>query len=118
MTYEALEALLLSKTGSGKSFPFGDDAAVFKVAGKMFALIAVKEEPLRITLKADPAEALAYRDAFPCIKPGYHMNKRHWNTITLDECLDDSLLEEMIDTSYKLVVATLPKRERQQLETD
>lgn len=112
MTYEDLGKLLLSRTGATLDYPFGPDAAVFKVAGKMFALIAESDEPLRISLKSDPAEADFFRSIYDAVKPGYHLNKRHWNTITLDGTVPDSLLSKMIDSSYALVVRGLTKAER------
>ncbi|OGU16383.1 MAG: MmcQ-like protein [Geobacteraceae bacterium GWC2_53_11] len=115
MTYSELENLLLSRRGAALDYPFGPDAAVFKVAGKMFALVAGRDEPLRISLKCDPAEADFFRSIYIAIKPGYHLNKRHWNTITLDGSVPDSLLHKMIDSSYALVVKGLTKAGREQL---
>jgi len=76
---------------------------VFKVRGKMFALITVQDTPLRINLKCDPELALHLRAAYPAVQPGYHMNKKHWNTITLDGSLPDTEILTMIDDSYDLV---------------
>lgn len=116
MIYNDLEQLLLSYAGAALDYPFGPDAAVFKVAGKMFALVAWDEDPLRITLKCDPNEADFFRRMYDAVKPGYYMNKNHWNTITLDGSVPESLFRKMIDSSYALVVKGLPKIERERLK--
>jgi len=115
MEYEMLEGLLLGKKGTTLEYPFGPEAAVFKVAGKMFALLAFEENPMRITLKCDPAEADELRSRFSAIQPGYYMNKNHWNTVTLDGSVPQELLLAMIDSSYRLVVKGLRKAEREAL---
>jgi predicted DNA-binding protein (MmcQ/YjbR family) len=115
MTYEALAALLLSCKGAAEDYPFGPEAAVFKVAGKMFALVALAETPLRLTLKCDPVEADFLRSIYGAIRPGYHMNKQHWNTITLDGSVPHELLLKMIGSSHALVVRGLRRAERESL---
>lgn len=115
MELKKLETILLSKAGAVKEFPFGDDAMVFKVMGKMFALIAWKENPMRITLKSLPEDAIGYRELYECVKEGYYMNKKHWNTITLDGGMKDDVLFSMIDESYDLVVSKLTKKEKEAL---
>ena len=115
MDYETLEQSLLSPKGSSKEFPFGPEAAVFKVAGKMFALVAWTCEPLRVTLKSEPEEADFLRQRYSSIVPGYYMNKKHWNTITLDGSIPDELLLDLIMTSYTLVVKGLTKAERRNI---
>jgi predicted DNA-binding protein (MmcQ/YjbR family) len=115
MTFEMLEKLLLASRGASVDYPFGPEAAVFKVAGKMFAIVAWKVDPLEISLKCDPAEADYLRSTFAAIRPGYHLNKNHWNTVTLDGSVPDSLLHKMIDASYALVVKGLTKAERAKL---
>lgn len=85
MEYQRLERYLLAEPGAVKEFPFGPEAAVFKVVGKMFALVPWQDDPLSITLKCDPDEAIALRVRYDAIIPGYHMNKEHWNTVTLDQ---------------------------------
>ena len=112
MTLEELEKLLISKNGSTKEFPFGDEAMVFKVMNKMFALVAWQEKPLRITLKSLPQDAIGYREIYECVKEGYYMNKKHWNTIAIDGTMNDEILRDMINESYNLVVAKLTKKER------
>lgn len=107
--------LLGAKTGSSSSYPFGPGALVFKVANKMFALLADDETPLTINLKCDPDEALALRAAYKGITGAYHMNKKHWNSVVLDGSLPDDLVREMIEHSYELVVASLPKATREKI---
>ena len=116
MVYKTVEAYLLSKKGAFKDFPFGPGAAVFKVAGKMFALVAWQDKPLRMTLKCDPDDAYALRSMFDTVEPAYHMNKEHWNTITFDGTVPKGVLLQMIDDSYGLVVKGLRKADRVKLE--
>ena len=116
MEFESLREYNLNKKGSYEEFPFGPSVMVFKVMGKMFALIAWQEEPLNITLKCDPELALHLREVYEAVRPGYYMNKRHWNTITLDSTLPDKELFKMIDDSYDLVVKNLRKADRQKLQ--
>ncbi len=115
MNLQELEKILLSKNQAKKEFPFGDDVMVFKVMNKMFALLIWDEKPLRLNLKCDPIDALAYREIYPCVTAGYHMNKKHWNTIVLDSSMEDRFLIDMIDDSYNLVVSKLTKKEQVQL---
>ena len=112
MTFETLKATLLGKPGAVEDFPFDPVTLVLKVSGKMFALIILDEDPMRMNLKCDPLKAEFLREAFPSITPGYHMNKRHWNTVRLDGSLPDDLLRAMIDDSYELVVRGLPRSRR------
>jgi predicted DNA-binding protein (MmcQ/YjbR family) len=107
-----LQAACLGLRAAYEDFPFGDEVSVFKVAGKMFALCALQDDPLQLSLKCDPGLAVALRDAHAAITAGYHLNKRHWNTITLDGSLTDDFLLEMLEDSYELVVASLPKIRR------
>jgi predicted DNA-binding protein (MmcQ/YjbR family) len=116
MELETLRAYLLEKKGATEERPFGPEALVFKVVGKMFALVAWEESPLRITLKCDPDNALALRDQYEAVQPGYYANKRHWNTITLDGSVPNDEILGMIDDSYDLVVKGLKKAVRQELE--
>jgi len=105
----------VGQPGSGEEFPFGPEHSVFKVAGKMFALSALEREPLEVSVKCEPELAAQLRNTYPAIRPGYHLNKRHWNTITLDGSLPDQFVRELIEDSYALVVSALPKRVREQL---
>jgi predicted DNA-binding protein (MmcQ/YjbR family) len=101
--------------GSVEDAPFGDEVAVFKVGGKMFALVMLAGEPGSVNLKCDPDRALELRARHDAIRPGYHMNKRHWNTVDLDGTVADEDLREMIDHSYDLVVGSLPRGQREAL---
>ncbi len=111
MTLNYLKHLLLGMAGATEEYPFGPEVMVFK-ARKMFALVSWQDQPLRITLKCDPAEALALRDEYEAIQPGYHMNKAQWNTITLDGTISHQLLTDMIAASHELVLNGLSKKER------
>ncbi|MEM8862395.1 MAG: MmcQ/YjbR family DNA-binding protein [Chloroflexota bacterium] len=115
MNYEELEKILLEKPGAWLDYPFGEGAAVFKVGSKMFALARWNEDPLEINLKCDPDDAIVLREMFSAVKPGYHMNKRHWNTVTLDETVPEHMFLEMIEISYKLVFKSLKKAEREEI---
>jgi predicted DNA-binding protein (MmcQ/YjbR family) len=101
--------------GAVEDYPFGDDVAVVKVGGKMFAIVMLTGDPGTVTLKCDPDWALELRVQHHAVRPGYHTNKRHWNTIDLDGTVDDDDLREMVDHSYELVLARLPRRERERL---
>lgn len=112
MKPDELRAACLALPGTCEDFPFGDAVSVFKVAGKMFALCRLQRIPLQLSVKCEPEMALALRSAYSAIRPGYHLNKRHWNTITLDGSLPDNLVLEMLEDSYGLVVDSLPKKRR------
>jgi len=98
--------------GAIEDYPFGESVAVFKVAGRMFALVPLEGTPASVNLKCDPDLALELRARYPSVRPGYHANKRHWNTVELDGSVDDSELHWMIGHSYELVVANLPQAVR------
>lgn len=104
----------LSKPGAEETAPFGPDALVYKVGGKMFALTVPDDFPPRINLKCDPERSVILREEFGAITPGYHMNKLYWNTVVLDGSVPGGLVRELIDHSYELVVKSLPKGKRQQ----
>lgn len=107
----------LSRPETTEDFPFGPEVAVYRVRGKMFALYSEEKSGLgSVNLKCDPAQALALRDIFPAVTAGYHMNKKHWNTVLLDGSIPRGELERLVDHSYALVVKKLPKAERQFLE--
>ena len=99
----------LSKPGAEETMPFGPDTLVYKVGGKMFALSSPDDFPATLNLKCDPERSLALQDQYAAIIPGYHMNKRHWITLTLDGSVPAPLVRELIDHSYALVAAALPK---------
>jgi predicted DNA-binding protein (MmcQ/YjbR family) len=110
-----LRTWCLQQPGATEDFPFGPAPSVFRVAGKMFALSALDRTPLEVSVKCEPELAVGLRESYPAIRPGYHLNKRHWNTITLDGGLPDQLVRDLIEDSYELVVSALPRRTREQL---
>ncbi len=112
MNFETLRSYLLQKPGASEDFPFDAVTLVIKVGGKMFALTDITEEPLRLNLKCEPLKAEFLRKHYPAVLPGYHMNKRHWNTVVLDGSIAEAALWSMIDESYDLVVKGLPKTRR------
>ncbi|GGV60387.1 MULTISPECIES: MmcQ/YjbR family DNA-binding protein [Streptomyces] len=117
MTPKTLRDLCLSFDAAVEEFPFGPELSVFKVLGKMFALTALDARPLTVNLKCDPEEAVRLRATHPgLIVPGWHMNKRHWNTVTVDGSLPDRLVRELVEDSYDLVVAGLPRAQRLRLD--
>jgi predicted DNA-binding protein (MmcQ/YjbR family) len=101
--------------GAVEDYPFGDEVAVFKVGGKVFALVLLTGDPGSVTLKCDPAWALELRAMYEAVRPGYHTNKRHWNTVELDGSVGNVELRDMIEDSYELVVGSLPRAERTRL---
>ena len=107
---------VLSFAGAEETFPFGPETSVFKVGGKMFALTQLGAQSLRVSLKCEPELAVALREAHPAVLPGYHLNKRHWNTVIIDGSLPKQMVEEMIEDSYDLVVSKLPASRRSGLE--
>ena len=109
---EAIEHCL-AKAAVEETTPFGPEVLVYKVVGKMFALTNPTDFPPRMNLKCDPDRSVELREEYESIIPGYHMNKKHWNTITLDDSVPSKLVRELIDHSYELVVASLPKSKRQ-----
>ncbi len=115
MNLDALKAYLLTHQGAGEEFPFGPERLVYKVAGKIFALVVWQERPLTISLKCEPGKAQLWRDVYPAVRPGYHLNKTHWNTLILDGSIPDDEVREMIDDSYDLVVAGLTRAQRARL---
>jgi predicted DNA-binding protein (MmcQ/YjbR family) len=115
MNPAALRDHLLSYAGAEETFPFGSETSVFKVAGKMFALSRLGAESLRVSLKCEPRLAEALRAAHPAVKPGYHLNKRHWNTVIVDGSLPEQMIKNLIEDSYDLVVSGLPASRRRAL---
>lgn len=111
MNIEEYHNYCLSKAGVTEEFPFDEETLVFKVMGKMFALTDV-DHFVSINLKCDPERAIELREIYSGILPGYHMSKKHWNTVMIDGSVDDQLLIELIDHSYNLVVAGLPKKDQ------
>ncbi|WP_371592816.1 MmcQ/YjbR family DNA-binding protein [Streptomyces virginiae] len=115
MTPEQLRAFCLGFNAAVEEFPFTPETSVFKVLGKVFALSALDGEPLKVNLKCDPELAVRLREEHEAIVPGYHMNKRHWNTVTV-RAVPDTMLRELVEDSYDLVVAGLPRAERLKLD--
>jgi predicted DNA-binding protein (MmcQ/YjbR family) len=115
MRPDALRTYCLSFPGSLETFPFGPETSVFKVAGKMFALSQLARPPLRISLKCEPELAEQLRAAYSEVLPGYHLNKRHWNTVVIDGSLPEQVIRDMIEDSYDLVVSQLPESRRRAL---
>jgi predicted DNA-binding protein (MmcQ/YjbR family) len=115
MNLKELQAYLLRKKGATEETPFGPEALVYKVMGKMFALVAWDADPLTISLKCEPGQALFLRDVYTAVRPGYHLNKTHWNTVTLDGSIPQAEVLGMINDSYDLVVKTLTRAQREML---
>ncbi|MCX5140166.1 MmcQ/YjbR family DNA-binding protein [Streptomyces sp. NBC_00338] len=115
MNPEELKAFCLEFNASAEEFPFGPETSVFKVLGKVFALTALDGQPLTVNLKCDPDAAVRLREEYEAVVPGWHMNKRHWNTVTVSG-VPDARLRELIEDSYDLVVAGLPRAERLRLD--
>jgi predicted DNA-binding protein (MmcQ/YjbR family) len=105
----------LSFTGAEETFPFGPETSVFKVGGKMFALSQLVADSLRVSLKCEPQLAEELREAHAAVIPGYHLNKRHWNTVIIDGSLPNATVRDMIEDSYDLVVSKLPRASRRAL---
>ncbi|WP_369201835.1 MmcQ/YjbR family DNA-binding protein [Streptomyces sp. PU-14G] len=117
MTPEELRACCLRQNGAWEDFPFpaNPGLSTFKVNGRIFAFSSLDEAPLSVSLKCEPEIALRLRATYPAVRPGWHLNKRHWNTVTLDGSLPDRAVREMVEDSWDLVVAGLPRWERLRL---
>ena len=115
MDGKALRRLCLGFAGAEETFPFSPGTSVFKVAGKMFALSRLTGDPLSVSLKCEPLLAEELRAAHPAIIPGYHLNKRHWNTVRIDGSLPDRMIADLVEDSYDLVVSKLPRARRRAL---
>jgi predicted DNA-binding protein (MmcQ/YjbR family) len=111
-----LRAWCLEQNGAFEDFPFTAEHSVFKVAGKMFAISALQRTPLEVGVKCEPELAVQLRNTYEAIRPGWHLNKRHWNSITLDGTLEDAFVRDLIEDSYDLVVSGLPKRTQAELD--
>jgi len=114
MNIEELRDYCLQKPGASEDLPFGDQTLVFKIGGKIFLLVGL-ERGDRFNAKCDPEWAIELREQHHEIVPGFHMNKKHWNTVAMDGGLKFSFLKELIDHSYNLVLASLPKKQREEL---
>lgn len=116
MNFEELREYCLLKKGVEEGFPFDDNTLVFKVAGKLFLLSGLDSNPVQFNVKCDPAKAVELREKYSCVLPGYHMNKTHWNTVICDGTAPKKTIFEWIDHSYALVLASVPKKTRQDLD--
>ena len=112
MRFDRVRDYLMNLPGAVEDFPFGPEHMVFRVGGKIFAILAYEEMPARVNLKCEPYRALELRESFASVIPGYHMNKKHWNTVILDGELAVRQLEELMDHSYQLIVSSLSKGDR------
>ena len=112
MDIETLREYCLAKRAVSEGFPFGETTLVFKVKGKMFLLVNLEDPVLQFNVKCDPEQAIEWREKFPAVRPGYHMNKRLWNTVTMDGSIPVRFLRQMIDDSYRLVVRSLSKKDQ------
>ena|SRR5258706_9925748 len=113
MNIETLREYCLSKKSVTEGFPFGEATLVFKVVNKIFLIVPLNTDQLQFNAKCDPIKAIELREQYVAIQPGYHQNKKHWNTVTADGSLSTALLKEMIDDSYNLIIQSLPKKTRQ-----
>jgi len=112
MNIESLREYCLKKKAAEETFPFGDSTIVFKVKGKIFLLAGLDESPLQFNIKSDPDKIDDLREQYEDVLPGYHMNKKHWNTIIVTGSIPEKVLKEMIDESYRLVVKSLPQKDK------
>ena len=111
-----LRKLCLEFPGAFEDFPFGPETSVFKVEGKLFALSALRSSPLKVSLKCEPELAEQLRASFPdAIVPGYHLNKRHWSTVLVDGSVPDGMVRDMVEDSYDLILAAMPRAVRERL---
>ena len=115
MDAEYIRQYCLGKKQVTEGFPFGNETLVFKVKEKVFLLLSLNAEVLTFNAKCDPVHAIELREQYDAIQPGYHMNKTHWNTVTVDGSISTKLIKELIDESYSLVVQSLPKKQQQDL---
>ena len=115
MDLEAARDHCLSLPESTEGFPFGPDVLVFKVAGKMFALLSLEAVSPSMNVKCDPERAIELRAQYPAVKPGYHMSKKHWNTVVLDGSVPTDVVRSFIDDSWRLVASKLKKADRVRL---
>ncbi len=115
MNTETLREYCLSKKAVTEGFPFGEDTLVFKVKDKIFLLVSLSSNPLQFNAKCEPEKAIELREQYDAVQPGYHMNKKHWNTVIIDGSISAALIKEMIDDSYNLIVQSLPKKTREEL---
>ena len=116
MYLDELRDYCLTKKGVEECLPFGPKTLVFKVMGKVFLLTDIESQPLQFNAKCNPEKAIELRENYTCVIPGYHMNKKHWNTIICDDSVNNVLIKKWIDDSYKLVSSSLPKKLIEELD--
>lgn len=114
---EDIESFCNQLPGVSADFPFGEDTIVFRVFDKIFLLSNVFNVPLSVNLKADPEQAILWREEYDAVKPGYHMNKKHWNTVSVKGRLSDDFIKQLISSSYHLVIQGLPKKAQKEWES-
>lgn len=117
MNIEDLREYCLTKKGVEESIPFGPDTLVLKVMGKVFLIVGLESKPLEFNVKCDPEKAIELREQYSCVKPGYHMNKKHWNTIVVDNSVVLKLVQQWITDSYLLVISGLTKKQKSEFES-
>jgi predicted DNA-binding protein (MmcQ/YjbR family) len=115
MDIETIREYCLAKKEVEESFPFGETTLVFKVRGKIFLLSGLDNPVLQFNVKCDPEQAIEWREQYDAVQPGYHMNKKMWNTVVVDGSIPGKIIRQMIDDSYRLVVESLPKKAREGL---
>ena len=115
MNIEELREYCISKAHVEEAFPFDEETLVFKAGGKIFLLVDINGNPVSFNVKCDPERAVELREQHSFILPGYHMNKKHWNTVTCEKGVSKKLLKDLIDHSYDLVIKSLPKKDREKL---
>lgn len=113
---EQLREYCLQKKGVEECFPFDEETLVFKVMGKAFLLVGIESKPVEFNVKCDPEHAVTLREKYDYVKPGYHMNKKHWNTVVCEKSASSKLIHNWIDHSYDLVVTGLTKKQKETLE--
>ena len=116
MNIEELRDYCIAKPFVEETFPFGEETLVFKVMGKAFLLTNINEQPVRFNVKCDPEKAIELREQYSYVLPGYHMNKKHWNTIMCEGATNKKLLKQWVDESYQLVVDSLPKKIKDEMK--
>jgi len=116
MNIEELREYCISKKGVEETFPFDEETLVFKVMDKAFLLTGIDSRPVSFNVKCDPQKAIELREQYTCVKPGYHMNKKHWNTVIVDGSVNNKMLQEWITDSYELVIQGLTKEQKKKLK--
>ena len=115
MNIEELREYCISKKGVEETLPFGPDTLVFKVMGKIFLITGIDSKPVSFNVKCEPSNAIELREKYTCVKPGFHMNKKHWNTIVCDGSVSSKLIKQWIEESYNLILNSLPKKSKEEL---